>query len=214
MTGPTSELLDVLEESRALGFLGPGPIRPQYDHALSFLEALAGRARVLDLGSGGGLPGLVLASELRETQFVLLDAQKRRCSFLSRAVDALALSDRVQVELGRAEELARREDLRGAFDAVVSRSFGSPAVTAECAVGFLAGPGSALVISEPPTGSSRRWPTDGLAQLGLRPAERRSGEHGTVQQVDVVESCSDRYPRRVGIPTKRPLFHVEQVEGA
>ena len=207
-------LLAVLEESRRLGFLGPGPVEPQIDHASSFLDGLTGRHDILDLGSGGGLPGLVLATRVVHARFVLLDAQQRRCSFLTRAVQELEMSDRVSVELGRAEDLARRPDLRGQFDAVVARSFGQPAVAAECAVGFLHGPGAVLLISEPPTGSTERWPTNELIELGLSPGERWTGPHGTIQQIDVIALCPERYPRRVGVPTKRPLFHVEQVEGA
>lgn len=210
----TTPLTEVLHDSRALGFLGPGPIDAQIEHAGAFLAALVDHSRILDLGSGGGLPGLVLACALPGATFVLLDGNSRRCQFLAAAVERLALTDRVSVELGRAEELARRDDLRGAFDAVVSRSFGSPAVTAECAAGFLRGPGSTLVVSEPPSGSDERWPIDGLAPLGMEPGPRHDLAYGTIQEIVVVERCPERFPRRVGIPAKRPLFHVEQVQGA
>lgn len=208
---PHDLLLEVLHDSRALGFLGPGPIEPQLAHAHAFLGLLGDVEDVLDLGSGGGLPGLVLAAGRPETRFVLLDGNQRRCAFLAASVERLGLADRVEVELGRAEELARRPDLDGRFDAVVARSFGPPAVTAECAVRFLRGVGAdgaaaRLLVSEPPTGSEDRWPVGGLTQLGLTLGERVVVDDATIQVLIAVERCADRLPRRVGIPGKRPLF--------
>jgi 16S rRNA (guanine527-N7)-methyltransferase len=209
-------LVEQLERSRALGFLGPGPVEPHIDHARRFAAALEGLGasvaarpvRALDLGSGGGLPGLVLVSAWPTTDWCLLDANQRRTEFLQDAVDELGLAERVAVRRGRAEELAHDPSLRCTFDLVVARSFGRPAVTAECAAGFLAVGGS-LVVSEPPSvqregdpADGPRWDPDGLAQLGL---EDR-GQHAGCQVLRAIEPCPERYPRRIGIPAKRPLF--------
>ena len=78
----------------------------------------------------------MLATDRPELELTLLEARQRACRFLREAVESLGLAGVVVVE-ARAEEAARRADLREAFDAVVARSFGPPAVTAECAVGFL-----------------------------------------------------------------------------
>src|SRR5690349_18326055 len=101
-----SDVLDeVLERSRALGFLGPGPIEAQRTHAEAFLAALApGPGTIVDLGSGGGVPGLVVADARRDCHVVLLDATAKRCRFLEWAVTALELD--ATVAEGRAEELA------------------------------------------------------------------------------------------------------------
>ena len=80
------------------------------------------------------------------------------------AVAHLDLTSRVTVRVGRAEDLAHEADLRGGFDVVVSRSFGPPAATVECGVGFLR-PGGRLLISEPP--ANRSWPAGPLAEIGL-----------------------------------------------
>ena len=200
-------LLDILEEARELGLLGPGPVARQLEHALD-LSAAIGEfgGRMLDLGSGGGLPGLVLFDQWEHAAGVLLDAQRRRCEFLTRAVATLDLGSRAAVECGRAELLAREEPLRAGFDLVVARSFGAPAVTAECAVGFLR-PGGELVVTEPPdSDSAERWPAGGLAELGFETAEpMRVGETGAVR-IRLTEVADDRWPRRDGVPTKRPLW--------
>ena len=200
-------LLDVLDEARDLGLLGPGPVARQVEHAVDLARAIGDfDGRLLDLGSGGGLPGLVLFERWERATGVLLDAQRRRGEFLTRAVTTLDLGARVTVECGRAEVLAREEALRASFDLVVARSFGAPAVTAECAVGFLRA-GGALVVTEPPDSEvEARWPQGGLAELGLGAATPlRAGETGAVS-IQLTGMPNDRWPRRDGVPTKRPLW--------
>ncbi len=194
--------MPVLEDARRLGLVGPGPTLPHLDHALGFGQA---EGACLDLGSGAGLPGLPLALAWPESSWTLVDAGTRRVEFLQAAVSALGLGDRVAVVEGRAEELARRDGLRGRFELVVARGFASPAVTAECAAGFLV-VGGRLVVSEPPGGRPDRWPADGLAVVGLEPGESYEADGAWYQVVRQANPCPDRYPRRVGIPAKRPLF--------
>jgi 16S rRNA (guanine527-N7)-methyltransferase len=159
--------------------------------------------RVLDLGSGGGLPGLVVASARLDLDLILLEARQRACRFLREAVAALELT-RVTVIETRAEDAARRPDLRETFDAVVARSFGPPAVTAECAVGFLR-PGGLLVVSEPPEEPGTRWPVAGLEELGFAPAVAGGGPGASFVVLEKTKS-DDRWPRRVGVPAKRPVW--------
>lgn len=199
-------LREVLTESRRLGFLGPGPVEDHIMHALGFLPSIGAASDVLDLGSGGGLPGLVLMTRLSAASFVLLDASTRRCEFLTWAVERLGVVGRTTVVCGRAEELAHDPQLRGRFPVVVSRSFGAPAVTAECAVGFLDAPGARVLVSEPPGAVEERWPTEGLGSLGLRPGDRVQTEHSTIQVLELVSMPPPTVPRRVGIPSKRPRF--------
>jgi 16S rRNA (guanine527-N7)-methyltransferase len=176
------------------------------EHGRALLAGLPHRGRVLDLGSGGGLPGLVLATYQPELELTLLEARQRACRFLREAVDTLAL-DGVAVVEARAEDAARRPELRERFDAVVARSFGPPPVTAECAVGFLR-VGGRLVVSEPPadeTGDGERWPAGPLVDLGFGPPE--PGAAPGVSFVVLEKTDSDeRWPRRVGVPAKRPLW--------
>lgn len=208
VSGRPRALSDVLEQARQLGLLGPGPVDAQIAHARDLARAVGPfQGRLLDLGSGGGLPGLVLFDGWPGAQGVLLDAQRRRCEFLGRAVTDLGLEARVEVRCGRAEVLAREPELRGTFDLVVARSFGPPAVTAECAVGFLTAAG-ALVVTEPPdpAAASDRWDPTGLRSLGFSPpAMLRSGDTGAVR-LQLAAKADDRWPRRDGVPSKRPLW--------
>lgn len=196
----------VLERSRALGFLGPGAIAEQRRHAEAFAALLPDDPAVaVDLGSGGGLPGLVLAEALPRTHWVLLDAMSKRTAFLSEVVQELGWQDRVEVVTGRAEELAG--DRRGTADVVVARGFGPPAVTAECGAPLLRA-GGILVVSEPPGSTGTRWPAEGLAELGLTLDTVVAGPPAFAR-FRATAVCPARYPRRTGVPAKRPLFHVE-----
>ena len=196
----------MLREGQAIGLVGPGDVGKAVRHAEGFAAALgengfAGRA--LDLGSGGGLPGLALALRWPESHWVLLDSRHKATEFLARAIESLQLTARVQVLEDRAEVVGR-SDRRGSFHLVVARGFGPPAVTAECAAPLLRS-GGQLIVSEPPSPGDR-WPVDGLALLGLRPvrATEALGAHYELLVQD--EACPARFPRRTGVPARRPLF--------
>ena len=158
----------------------------------------------MDLGSGGGVPGLVLAEHWPDSHWVLLDGARRSASFLEGAVLELGLVDRVAVLHERAELAGREDELRGSFDFACARSFGPPAVIAECAAPLLS-VGGHLVVSDPPAGGQDRWSPDGLAQLGMAIVghPETSGHFTVLRQA---QACPDRFPRLPGTPAKRPLF--------
>jgi 16S rRNA (guanine527-N7)-methyltransferase len=206
-------LVEVLERSRGLGFLGPGSVRVHVNHAAGFAAGIErAPAQFLDLGSGGGVPGLVLARSWPASRVVLLDARERRCRFLREAVRDLDIAERVVVVWARAEEAGHRDYLRGAFDLVVARGFGPPAVTAECGAPFLR-VGGWLAVSEPPddgdagapADASGRWATGGLARLGMAVGRSWTDEF-RYQALDQLEPCPERYARNPGVPARRPLF--------
>lgn len=202
----------VLRRSFELGFLGSMPVTDQVEHALGFVAIVESELggppdSVIDLGTGGGVPGLVLVSCWPDSRVVLMDVNERRTTFLQEVLAGWSGSGLAEVLRGRAEVLGHVEELRENFDAATSRSFGLPAATAECGSSFLA-VGGLMVTSEPPDSeSSTRWPRLGLQKLGLDPvmALRPVLRFG-YQVLRKVEHLDVRYPRRVGIPVKRPIF--------
>jgi hypothetical protein len=78
---------------------------------------------------------------------------------------------------------------------VVARLFAAPAVTAEIGAAFVA-VGGVLVVSEPPGGRGERWDTDVLGELGFAAARHER----------IAGFVPERYPRRTGVPGKRPLW--------
>lgn len=214
MTPQLSARLDeILERSRSIGFLGPGPLYTHLRNALGFSEAVPQKSSVLDLGAGGGVPGLPLLVDRGDLSVTLVDASRRRTEFLEDATERLArvdpsIEERVRVVRGRAEELASCVEYRGCFDAVVSRSFGPPAVTAECARPFLR-TGGVLVVSEPPDLSAvtdERWPDGPLSELGMRfdRAYRCQGSGYAV--LEALGECPVLLPRRTGVAARRPIY--------
>ncbi len=207
-------LEDVLAEAQRRSLIGQLPLQEQIAHSEGFLRALNRETLdgpVLELGSGGGLPGLVVAVLGSHVHLVLLDSSRRSVEFLAWAIDELRLSARVKVIAARAEEAGRDDRYRGQFAAVVARSFARPGVTAECAAPFLR-VGGRLVVSEPPAAASgtvasgeagplesTRWPVEGLAKLGLVPELELRDDFGfaVLRQYAL---CPSRYPRRIGIP--------------
>jgi 16S rRNA G527 N7-methylase RsmG len=167
-----SLLIEVLQESHRFGALGETP-EVAIQHSERFLAALGAASSVLDLGSGGGIPGLVLAVRRPDLHLSLLDRRSARTDLLSRLVHRLGVNDRVTVLAGEAAIFGRQPEYRSAFDAVVCRSFGSPAVTLRMAAPFLRN-GGYLVVSEPPD-SPVRWKADEVSKEGFVTCE---GPHG------------------------------------
>ncbi len=207
-------LLDeVLRQAQDLGFFGPGDIARHRAHSEAFVALVLDAVgptppgAFLDLGTGGGLPGLVLAEALPGSPGTLLDSQHRRTDFLAEAVTELGWDDRIEVVTARAEDAGRDPGHRGRYGLVIARSFAAPAITAECAVGFLT-PGGSLIVSEPPEGDSDRWDEGGLTELGYDPPAPTitRGAGATIATLTHPGEPDPKYPRRPGIPSKRPLW--------
>jgi 16S rRNA (guanine527-N7)-methyltransferase len=202
-------LYRALEESRARGFLGPVAVETQIEHAAGFFRvwdelSTTPPVRFLDLGSGGGLPGLVLF-EHWDIPATFVDSMVKRTKFLEDVLGWDGAPRDGRVINGRAEELSREPDLDGRFPLVTARSFGPPAVTAECAARFLTIDG-VLIVSEPPTDDDgNRWNPSALGQLGLR-AEGRVRRGAAFQIIRKIRATPERFPREIGTPGKNPLF--------
>lgn len=198
-------LQDVLERAHRLGFLGPGPVDPHVDHARAFARAVpAPPAQAADLGSGGGIPALVLVEQWPDSCWWLIESRERRASFLAESVVVMGVAPRVHVLHARAEDVGADPERRGTCDLVTARSFGAPPVTAECAAGLLKLHG-ALVVSEPPAPRENRWPRAPLARLGLVPEQTFEGPP-RLQLLRQAELCGPEYPRESGRAKRRPLW--------
>lgn len=204
------ELLAVLAEAQAAGFLGKAALDDHVDNGLGFAEAVrvSGAQTCADLGSGGGVPALVVARAVPTLAITCIDRGTRRCEFLEEAVMALGLDDRVSVVEGDAEAVARLAMHDSAYEVVTARSFGPPAVTAEAASRLLA-VGGTLLVSEPPTADAgTRWQEpQALAELGLSYVELFDTDDVRIAILKRTEQrLDDRYPRRAATVRKRPLF--------
>ena len=166
-------LLAALAAIAERGAIGERSLPVAVAHAEQFVAALPADARqAVDLGSGGGLPGLVIAARCPWLEVTLVERRTRRADLLRRAVRSLDLSERVRVVDTDVAEVARQHP-RG-FDAVTARSFAAPPITARWASALLRS-GGILIVSEPPEDDPERWPQRVLEPLELVDVGRDQG---------------------------------------
>ena len=198
--------------AHSVGFLRFGPLDgvgspPGWSdpHGSGVVGPPAG-ALAVDLGTGGGIPGLVLAT-LTICRWVLVDRGERRGSFLRWAVRRLGLGERVEVVVADAVEVGRGP-LRGKANLVTARGFAPPGPTAECGAPLLL-PGGLLVVSEPPDETQcevGRWEGEGLRAMGLADwGSWHTGQAG-YRAMQLVAECPDRLPRRFRRQISNPLI--------
>jgi 16S rRNA (guanine527-N7)-methyltransferase len=155
--------------------------------AADLLRTLEGP--IVDVGSGGGSPGIPLAAALPEREVTLLEAERRKCDFLERWAPPNA-----RVVWGRAEE---QETDR--YGVALAKALAPPPVAAEWCLPLVR-PGGAVVLWL--GAGADLGPVERVSQLvGGGPPEERDG----LVVLPKLEPTPSRFPRRVGVARKRPL---------
>lgn len=196
----------VLERHQALGMLGRAPIDDHIAQGAAVARCLAAAAPkaavVAELGSGGGVPGLVVAAAWPETRFVLIERRARRAAALDLAVHELGWVGRVEVIEDDAGVVAR-SGLRGRSDAVLARAFGPAPVVVEYGAPLLRVGGQLLVTGSP---SPTTWPEEALAECGLGPIRWSSWEGWMIGVSELQRLSGEDLPRSGSTPRRQPLF--------
>ena len=165
-------LVQVLTEAKRIGTIGSASCADVIRHSAYFADALpADVDRVLDLGSGAGVPGLIVAVLRPQLRVTLVDRRAKCTDALHRAVSILGLGERVEVCCDDAEHLSRLPNWHRSFDAVMSRGFGPPLPTLALSALFVR-LGGVIVVSEPPADIPDRWQGIDLARMGLSSPQR------------------------------------------
>ncbi len=171
------------------------------------IDAVREAARMADLGSGAGFPGLVLAAALPDTEVALVEANGRKCAFLARAADAMGLAN-VQVVAERAESWP---DGFATRDLVTARAVAPLAVLVEYAAPLLDLGGTLVAWKGRRDAAEDADGVAAAAATGLERVEVRSvrpwagAEHLHLHVFAKIGSTPNRYPRRPGMASKRPL---------
>ena len=164
--------------------------------------------RAADVGSGAGFPGLPLAVFRPGLRFCLIDAQEKRCAFLRECASLMGLEN-VEVIHARAEEAGRREALRETFDLTVARAVAPLNVLCEYLAPLTRTGGKCVCWKGAPDMEERRHGDHAAGILGFGTAEtvafREADAERTLYIYRKLSLTPERYPRRNGIPSKRPL---------
>ena len=173
-------------------------------------ESMSSRSRVVDVGAGGGFPGLPLKLAFPGIHLVLMDSAGKKAAFLEHLVCLLEL-DGVEVLTGRAEDLAHRPQLRESFDLALARGLARLPVLLEYSLPFCRMGGKTVAhkhggLDEEIKSASRALETLG-GRLDSEVPVQVTGltDNRVLVVVHKVAATPDMYPRRTGVPAKRPL---------
>lgn len=165
---------------------------------------------LIDVGSGAGFPGIPLSIMLPGTRVVMVDSLDKRVKFLQSVIEALNLN--AQAVHARAEDAARRPELREHFDLATARAVASMNLLAEYLLPFVRVGGWMLALKGPAIDEELAQANYALSKLGGRPerVERatipgRNWDH-RLAYVKKIQKTPDLYPRKAGTPEKKPLI--------
>jgi 16S rRNA (guanine527-N7)-methyltransferase len=177
----------------------------------SLLNSPAAPLQLVDVGTGGGFPGLVLAIALPQARLTLVDSVGRKAAAVQAMAAALGLDKRVVVRCERAELTGHSRECRGRFDWALARAVAAAPVVAEYLVPLL-GPGGQALLYRGQWGAEDQQAMERAVlplRAELRRVERQELPSGRgVRHAVVVAAtgpCPRLYPRPVGVPAKLPL---------
>ena len=165
----------------------------------------------IDVGTGGGFPGLAVAIAMPGTRMTLLDSVGRKTAAVQAMVDALGLCERVSVRTDRIESAGHDRTLRAGFDLAMARAVAAAPVVAEYLVPLLQPKGSALLYRGQWGEADQRQLKRALLPLK---AQLSSSQHCQLPadrgvrhliRVQPVSPCPRQFPRAVGVPSRQPL---------
>ncbi len=208
----TELLLEGLKKSRLTGEkTAEGIIWRQIYDALYFLKLKepAPGASIIDLGSGGGLPGIPIKICRPDTAVHLMDSSRKKAAFLNEATEKLGLQG-AYVLWGRAEEYGQNPRYREKCDLVVSKAVAEMAVLAELALPFLKIGGRAILYKGPRGNQEAETAEKAIAVCGGQLTavwnyELRSGEERALYEITKKNYSPLKYPRRPGKPARNPI---------
>lgn len=210
-----AELLSTYTEANVIGSKEERTII--LDHVLDSLSCLSigevqFQGKVIDVGAGGGLPGIPLAITCPQTEVTLLEATKKKVKFLQHARDELRLPN-LNVLNTRAEDAGIEKELREKHDLAVARALASLPVVLEYCAPFVKEGGAVLAmkgrLDEDELLAGKRAAArigaefQGVAQIHFRPGLENKQRHVVVFRK--MAPTPTGYPRRVGLAKKRPL---------
>ncbi len=175
---------------------------------LKYQKFYAGQ-RVLDLGTGGGFPGIPLKIFLPDTEFVLMDSVRKKLKFLEEVFSDLELKN-ISVVHGRAEDLAHSEEYREQFDLVLSRAVSNLSSLSELTLPFVKTGGRFISYKGDNGKVELSLADNAISLLGgrvdiLNEYVLPGGDRRCLIFINKEKKCPMKYPRKAGTPAREPL---------
>ena len=174
------------------------------EDSLVLLDHLGRARRIVDVGAGGGMPGIPLKIARPELEVTLVEADRKKAAFCVHAAAVLGLELDVVAERA---EVVGRGDRRERFDAAVSRALAALPVVAELCLPLVRVGGVMLAMKtadsvEEGAAAARRL---GGGTPAVLPAPSSARGQGIVVRIEKVVPTPEEFPRRPGLPSRRPL---------
>jgi 16S rRNA (guanine527-N7)-methyltransferase len=186
----------------------------QLKHFLDSLTVVLAKiptdAKVIDVGTGAGLPGIPLKLVFPEIRLTLLEATGKKTAFLKHVVETLGLKD-TEIVTGRAEDIAQQPEYREKFDVVLARAVAPMAALAELTLPFCKIAGIVIAQKKGDIASELSEAAKAVEVLGGSPLQTISADVPGLTDsrclvvIKKISPTPPQYPRRPGIPAKKPL---------
>lgn len=169
-----------------------------------------GREKILDVGSGFGMPGFPLNLIFPRNRIFLLESVRKKLFFMNSVIQKMHLTN-IETVLGRAEDLARNGDHRESYSLVVSRAVAPLPVLLELTLPFCSVGGVVIAMKGADVESEIRLSAQSLKLLGgeiekvVSVAEKLPSSDGQLLAIRKISETPLNFPRKAGIPKKRPL---------
>ena len=178
--------------------------------SLTICKYIPQNAKIIDVGTGAGFPGIPIKIYREDTQITLLDSLNKRVLFLQEIINKLELKN-IEAIHGRAEEVARNKKYREKFDVTTSRAVANMSTLTEYMIPFIKIDGLCIMMK----GSDYKEELEKSQRaINLLGAELKNVEefilpdsdiNRSVILIDKVKSTPKQYPRKAGMPSKNPI---------
>ena len=167
-------------------------------------------AKIVDVGTGAGFPGIPLKIVRNDLEITLLDSLNKRINFLNEVIDKLQLTN-IKAVHGRAEEFARNREYRENFDYATSRAVANLSILSEYLIPFIKLNGSCICMKGSDVLQELNDSKNALTLLGakIQKIDKFELPNSSILRniifIKKIKNTSGKYPRKAGTPSKNPL---------